>query len=129
MNDYYCVGSISEEVSKESGIPAGDIVINQDRLEYIQTEHCRELGKLGINAFDYVCLVADSFDTVVDNNNGSYKLLISIYHHSSDTFCMIELTKLRSGISYKWLVTTSQPQRKPFSPGGLGKVIIWKRKR
>ena len=128
MNDYYFVGSISEEVSKESGLPAGTIVINKRQLEHIQTKHSCELDNLGINAFDYVRLIADNYDAIVDNKDGSYKLVKTNNSKHSDTFCMIELTVMKTASSWKWLVVTSQPQRKPFNTGILGKRVIWKKK-
>lgn len=123
---YYHVGTFPENIAKECGLKPGLIKINENQLTHIQTDHAKELNGLGIDALDYVRIIAEGFDMIIDQKNGSYKLVKHNPVRSASTFCMIEMTKHEKDGSVWWLITTAQPQSKLLTGN---KEIIWTKKR
>ena len=126
--EWFTVGYISKSIAKKAGIPAGVIVISTEGINHIKNGHRREFDKIGISIIDYVRIVTKNFDAIIDNRDGTYKIVKTNKDNPSGTVCVAELRRECTCNSWKWCVITSQPQRNPFNPGKAGKKVLWKRK-
>lgn len=123
------VGEITEEESKEIGIPSGKIVIDEKHYNHILTDHAEEFSGVAIGLLNYLKMVANGFTAVMNNNNGSFMLVLEHKPETPYTFCMVEVKMTKDRGEWRWEIRTAQPRRKPFKAGKYGRFLIWKKKR
>lgn len=108
------LGRITKQIERDTGgeIKSGDIMIDDFHLNgHIPQKHSVELCQLGIEPFEYVRYIADSFCEIREGTNNSY-LLISP-HTSTEIKNIAAITmELINGDGDKvcWLVRTAQPR-------------------
>ena len=105
---YYKVGRITATIARKAHIKCADIVIDDNHIRHIEVWHGKELFALGMNAFDYVSMVAKGYSEIRKNKLNSILLVKKNKYRDSDTITM-ELT-LNDKLNF-WEVKTAQPRR------------------
>ncbi len=115
---YIKVGRIRQTVARKAHIKAADVVIDRNHIVHIDKKHREELHALGLSALDYVCIVADKFTEIRQNQGASILLVKRNRDRHADTVT-IELA-YNPGEEL-WEVKTAQPRRNLE-----GNLLLWK---
>ena len=99
------VGRLKMTIAKAIKRKCADIYISGNYLKHISNYHKTELESLGINALDYVKLIATNFTQIRKGSGDS--LLLVIYRDEIHDTAAISLS-LNGDI---WEVRTAQPRR------------------
>ncbi|MBP9994477.1 MAG: hypothetical protein KBT67_05975 [bacterium] len=99
------IGRLKMTIAKAIKRKCADIYITDNYLKHISNYHRIELESLGINALDYVKLIATNFTQIRKGSGDS--LLLVIYRDDVHDTAAISLS-LNGDI---WEVRTAQPRR------------------
>ena len=107
MNKYYILGRLRMPVAKKIGVQCADIYIDSNHIAHIAHVHAVELAQLGVSADDYVAMIAQRYNMILQGSGGS--LLLVVYRGESNHVAAIDLNySTKKGF---WEVKTAQPRR------------------
>ena len=84
------IGFLDINIAKAINCISAPICISDSYLRHIEKGHSKELDQLGINAFEYVCMIVTQYTEIRKGNGGTIKLLM--YAKGKGNIAVIDLS-------------------------------------
>ncbi|MBR4919219.1 MAG: hypothetical protein IKZ52_08395 [Bacteroidales bacterium] len=120
---YIKVGRITLPIARKAHVKCADIMIDNDHIWHIQHKHCKELEMLGIDALNFVKLIASNYHEIRKAPDEALDLIIQ--NTEGNNFVAVVTLNYNFKKQF-WEIRTAIPVRTAVVKS---RKLLWKRER